>query len=126
MGREMQQKLRLTAAKDRDHTFGDLYSLLCRDDWLAMAWEKVQSNKGSRTAGVDRTTRSNVERDAPGCLARLTEQLRQATCKPSPVRRQYIQELKASGQVKIHPLGSPTLGDRIVHEAVRMILEPSF
>ena len=58
MVREMQRKLSLKAEKDRDHVFGDLYSLLCRGDWLAMAWEKVKSNKGSRTAGVDRTTRS--------------------------------------------------------------------
>lgn len=76
MVREMQRKLSLKAEKDRDHVFGDLYSLLCRGDWLAMAWKKVQSNKGSRTAGVDRTTRSNVERDEQGCLARLKEKLR--------------------------------------------------
>ena len=126
MVREMQRKLSLKAEKARDHVFGDLYSLLCRGDWLAMAWEKVKSNKGSRTAGVDRTTRSNFEHDEQGCLARLKEKLRQATFKPSPVRRQYIRELKASGRIKIRPLGIPTLEDRIVQEAVRMILEPIF
>jgi hypothetical protein len=49
MVREMQRKLSLKAEKDRDHVFGDLYSLLCRGDWLAMAWVKVKSNKGSLT-----------------------------------------------------------------------------
>jgi RNA-directed DNA polymerase len=107
MVREMQRKLSLKAEKARDHVFGDLYSLLCQGDWLVMAWEKVKSNKGSRTAGVDRTTRSNFERDEQGCLARLKEKLRQATFKPSPVRRQYIRELKASGRIKIRPLGIP-------------------
>jgi RNA-directed DNA polymerase len=126
MVREMQRKLSLKAEKDRDHVFGDLYSLLCQGDWRAMAWEKVKSNTGSRTAGVDRTTRSNFERDEQGCLARRKEKLSQATCKPSPVRRQYIRELKASGRIKSRPLGIPTLEDRIVQEAVRMILEPIF
>jgi RNA-directed DNA polymerase len=126
MVREMQRKLSLKAEKDRAHTFGDLYSLLCRDDWLARAWEKVKSNKGSRTAGVDRVTKSNFEQNEQGILARLREKLQQGTFKPSPVRRKYIQEVKPSGRIKLRPLGIPNLEDRIVQEAVRMILEPIF
>src|SRR4029453_1613662 len=126
MVREMQRKLRLKAEKARDHVFGDLYSLLGRGDWLAMAWEKVKSNTGSRTPGGDRTKRRNFERDEQGCLARLKEKLRQATFKPSPVRRQYIRERKASGRIKLRPLGIPTLEDRIGQEPVSRILEPRF
>jgi RNA-directed DNA polymerase len=126
MVREMQRKLSLKAEQDRAHTLGDLYSLLCRDDWLARAWEKVKANKGSRTAGVDRVTKSNFEHNEQGILARLREKLQQGTFKPSPVRRKYIQQVKPAGRIKLRPLGIPHLEDRIVQEAVRMILEPIF
>jgi RNA-directed DNA polymerase len=126
MVREMQKKLSLKAEKDKEHKFGDLYSLLCQKDWLGMAWEKVKTNTGSRTAGVDKVTRSNFERDEQGILARLLEKLKQDTFKPSPVRRTYIREVKSSGRIKMRPLGIPNLEDRIVQEATRMILEPIF
>ncbi|MGI0015701.1 MAG: group II intron reverse transcriptase/maturase, partial [Nitrososphaera sp.] len=124
--REMQKKLSLKAEKDKEHKLGDLYSLLCQKDWLGMAWEKVKTNTGSRTAGVDRGTKSNFERDEQGILARLQEKLKQDTFKPSPVRRTYIREVKTSGRIKRRPLGIPNLEDRIVQEAPRMILEPIF
>jgi group II intron reverse transcriptase/maturase len=122
---EMQRKLSLKATQNKNHRFNDLYSLLCNATWLKTAFDHIKTNRGSRTAGVDKVTRQNFERD-DNSLDRLRGTLAEGRFEPSPVRRVYIREVKATGRVKIRPLGIPTLQDRIVQEAVRMILEPIF
>jgi retron-type reverse transcriptase len=59
-----------------------------------------------------------------GNLKRLREDLKAEEFEPQPVRRTYIREVKAGGRVKMRPLGIPAIRDRIVQEALRMILEP--
>ena len=100
--------------------FTDLYSLLCNEVWLRAAVLHVQHNHGSETAGIDQMTMSNFLGDLDGNIARLRETLKAKTFEPCPVRRVYIP--KANG--KKRPLGIPILLDRIVQEALRMILEP--
>jgi len=63
---------------------------------------------------------SNFNGDVDGNIKRLREALKAKTFEPMPVRRVYIP--KANG--KKRPLGIPTIDDRIVQEALRMILEP--
>lgn len=123
---EMQRKLYAKAIQEKEHKFSNLYSLMTNDAWLETAYEKVSSNRGSNTAGVDRDTKANFEQDKKGGMERLKFSLKDGSFKPSPVRRVYIREVKASGRVKMRPIGIPTLRDRIVQEAVRMILEPIF
>ena len=63
---------------------------------------------------------SNFNGDVEGNLKRLSEALKAKTFEPMPVRRVYMP--KANG--KKRPLGLPTIDDRIVQEALRMVLEP--
>ena len=117
---EMQKKLRQTATRDPNHKFGDLYSLLCNQVWLRVAHHAVHANQGRETARVDSKMMSNFNGDLEGNLERLREVLKAKTFEPMPVRRVYIP--KANG--KKRPIGIPTIDDRIVQEALRMILEP--
>src|SRR5207244_9625472 len=99
----------------------NLYSLLSKEIWLRVAAHATLSNKGSETAGIDNMTKSNFLGDYDGHIACLRESLKANTFEPVPVRRVYIPK-PYSG--KKRPLGIPVLYDRIVQEALRMILEP--
>jgi RNA-directed DNA polymerase len=66
----------------------------------------------------------DFEEDLEGNLKRLREAIKDNRFEPRPVRRTYIREVKAGGRVKMRPLGIPAICDRIVQEALRMILEP--
>jgi RNA-directed DNA polymerase len=117
---EMQKKLSQWATEDPTKRFGDLYSLLCNDVWLRVAHHAVNTNQGRETAGIDGKTMSTFNGDLAGNLTRLREARKAKTFEPLPVRRAYI--AKANG--KKRPLGIATIDDRIVQEALRMILEP--
>jgi RNA-directed DNA polymerase len=117
----MQRKLSQWATDDPTKAFVDLYSLLCNEIWLRVAAKHTLSNKGSETAGVDDMTKSNFLGDYDGNIHRLRERLKAKIFEPMPVRRVYIPK---SNSEKKRPLGIPTLLDRIVQEALRMILEP--
>ena len=116
----MQRKLGQRATEEPEHKFDDLYSLLCNEVWLRVAHHKVNSNQGRETAGVDSQSMSNFNGDLEGNLERLRVTLKAKTFEPLPVRRVYIP--KTNG--KKRPLGIPGIRDRIVQEALRMILEP--
>jgi len=116
---EMQRKLSQWATDDPTKRFVDLYSLLCDDEWLRVAHRKVNSNQGRETAGVDWQSMSNFNRNLEENLEMLRVTLKTRTFEPLPVRRVYIP--KANG--KKRPLGIPGIRDRIVQEALRMILE---
>ena len=117
---EMQRKLSQWATADPTKRFVDLYSLLCNESWLRVAHHKVNSNDGRETAGIDGETMSNFNGNLDGNLEILRQLLKAKTFEPMPVRRVYIP--KPSG--KKRPLGIPGIRDRIVQEALRMILEP--
>jgi RNA-directed DNA polymerase len=86
-----------------------------------VAVHKTLSNTGSRTAGIDGRTKSNFLGDFDGYITRLRASLKAKIFEPVPVRRVYIPKPNSE---KKRPLGIPTLFDRIVQEALRMILEP--
>ena len=116
----MQRKLSQWATEEPTKRFVDLYSLLCNDTWLRGAHHSVNTNHGRETAGIDGVTMSRFNEDLEGNLTRLRELLKAKTFEPMPARRVYIP--KANG--KKRPLGIATIGDRIVQESLRMILEP--
>jgi RNA-directed DNA polymerase len=118
---EMQKKLSQKAEKEREHQFKNLYGLLCNETWLRVAAHETLQNKGSQTAGIDGMTKSNFLGNYDGYINDLRELLKAKTFEPTPVRRVYIP--KPNSEQK-RPLGIPTLFDRIVQNALRMILEP--
>src|SRR5215470_2835673 len=118
---EMQKKLSQKAGKEPEHPFENLYGLLCNAVWLRAAHHAVNTNPGRETAGIDGITMSNFHGDVEGNLKRLQEALKAKMFEPMPVQRVYIPKPNSE---KKRPLGIPTLLDRIVQEALRMILEP--
>jgi group II intron reverse transcriptase/maturase len=96
-----------------------LWKMLTSPEWLAQAWEQIRRNQGSQTAGVDNTTAIDVDMSL---IHKLAEELKTGRYRPQPVRRVYIP--KANG--KSRPLGIPTIKDRIVQQAAKMLLEPIF
>ncbi|MFZ1411494.1 MAG: group II intron reverse transcriptase/maturase [Micropruina sp.] len=122
--RRMQTKLHGWAATDGGRRFDDLWNLVCDPAFLMMAWERVAGNKGSRTPGVDRVT---VARISSGIgveefLQNLRAQLRAGEFRPVPVRQVMIP--KTGG--KVRKLGIPTVTDRVVQAALKLVLEPIF
>jgi len=87
---------------------------------LRAAWQRVQANRGS--AGVDRISVQRFAFKAERYLAELEQALRTDTYRPQPVRR--VEIAKAAGGVR--PLGIPTVKDRIVQSALKMVIEPIF
>ena len=120
--RRIQGKLHCWASTDRARRFDDLYNLVCDPRVLTVAWERVAGNKGARTAGVDRATVSWIEAryGVPEFLHEVRGQLRSRTFTPAPVRRVMIPT--ASG--KLRALGIPTVTDRVVQAALKLVLEP--
>ena len=116
----MQKKLSQWAIENPAGQYRELYNLLCNEVWLRVAHHKVNSNQGQETAGVDGESMSNFNGNLDGNLEELKEQLKAKSFEPMPVQRVYIP--KANG--KKRPLGIPGIRDRIVQEALRMILEP--
>ena len=103
---------------------GDVWFSLIDKVWsprtLLAAWEHVRANGGS--GGVDRQTVEQFEIGLEQRLATLSDELRTGRYRPRPVRRTYIP--KADGRLR--PLGIPTVRDRIVQGAVRLVIEPIY
>lgn len=119
---EMQRKLSLWAEQDKNRKFFDLYHLLYDREWLRLAHDYVAQNAGSATAGCDGIDMETFDKRLESNLKTLAEELKTQTFEPLPVRRAYIPKAKG----KVRPLGIPAIRDRIVQEAVRMILEPIY
>jgi RNA-directed DNA polymerase len=122
--REMQTKLHRWATADPGRRFDDLYNLVCDPAFLLIAWERVAGNNGARTAGVDRYTVHTVTEQVgvTAFLDDLRHQLRHRTYRPLPVRKRMIP--KYGG--KLRKLGIPTVADRVVQAALKLVLEPIF
>jgi RNA-directed DNA polymerase len=119
--RELQRKLWVAAKRSPSRRFHALFDRVYRSDVLREAWRRVQKNKGA--AGVDSQTLAAVrEYGAERLLAELQRDLRQGSYRPRPVRRVEIPKPKGG----VRPLGIPTVRDRIVQQAARIVLEPIF
>jgi group II intron reverse transcriptase/maturase len=120
--RKTQESFARKAQAQPGHRFGDLYHLVCREEWLREALQAVLRNPGSRTAGIDGISRKDLADEASQAdlIRELQTELKIGTYRPQPVRRRWIP--KTSGQQR--PLGIPTLKDRVVQKVLKMLLEP--
>ncbi len=111
-------------ALDKGVKGGRWYSLIDKvyaEETLWAGWRRVKRNDSS--AGVDRQTVRQFERDAGKWIQRLHETLRAETYEPQSVRRVMIPK---DGSRELRPLGIPTIRDRIVQTALRYVIEPIF
>ena len=119
---ELQGKLAKKATEQPEHRFNNLYDLLTWEPLMVWAFDTLMTNRGSRTAGIDRMDKRTAIDNKGEILRNLRTELKSGTLTPSPVRRVYIP--KPNG--KQRPLGIPTLTDRLVQMMVKAILEPIF
>ncbi|MCA1677692.1 MAG: group II intron reverse transcriptase/maturase [Actinobacteria bacterium] len=119
--RELQRTLWACAKRSPERRFHALFDRIHRGDVLWEAWRRVRRNRGA--AGVDKQTLAEVEAyGAERMLGELQQALRQGSYRPTPVRRVAIP--KPDGGVR--PLGIPTVCDRVVQQATRLVLEAIF
>lgn len=121
----VQRKLYQWSKANPDDQWRDMWGWLTDSRILRHAWHRVSSNKGGRTAGVDGMTVGRIRKKGEaGFLDRLQVELRSGAYRPSPARRKLIPKAGKPGQFR--PLGIPTVKDRVVQSAVKILLEPIF
>ncbi|MFE3003312.1 reverse transcriptase domain-containing protein [Nocardia sp. NPDC059246] len=120
----VQTKLHKWAKDDRDKQFRDLFNLVADMDTLRVAWQRVRANRGARSAGADGATCSYIEEriGVEPFLRDIQFRLKDGSYRPQPVRERAIP--KKGG--KVRRLGIPTVTDRVVQMALKLVLEPIF
>lgn len=119
--RTFQRNLYCAAKKSKMRRFGILYDKVKRADVLEEAWRRVSRNGGS--GGVDgKTVKMIEEYGVAQFLEEIREELEKGEYKPSSIRRVYIPK----GDGRYRPLGIPTIREKVVQMAVKLIIEPLF
>lgn len=117
----MQTKLHRWATSDSGRRFDDVFNLVHNPAFLLVAWNRVQGNKGARTAGADGITPRSI-RNPEAFLAGLQDDVKARRFTPTRVRERMIP--KPGG--KQRRLGIPTVADRVVQASMKLVLEPVF
>jgi group II intron reverse transcriptase/maturase len=111
------------AKQQPERRFTLLYDKVCRQDILQEAWKRVRSN--GKAAGVDQQSLTDVrEYGEERFLSEIEQELRQNRYRAAEVRRVHIPKSGQPG--KTRPLGIPTVKDRVVQMAVKLVIEPLF
>jgi RNA-directed DNA polymerase len=121
----MQTKLHQWAAADLGRRFDDLHNLVFDPATLQVAFARVAGNSGAGTPGVDGRTVHALRARAGGVetfLDEIRDQLKAREFIPLPVRERMVP--KSAG--KLRRLGIPTVADRVVQAALKLVLEPIF
>jgi RNA-directed DNA polymerase len=120
--RTFQRKLYCKAKAEPAFRFYVLYDKICREDILHHAYRLARANAGA--PGVDEVTFAQIEeRGLEAWLAGLREELVSKTYRPDPVRRVMIPKPNGEGE---RALGIPTIRDRVIQTAAKLVLEPIF
>jgi RNA-directed DNA polymerase len=119
--RHLRRALYCAAKASPTRRFHALYDKVYREDILAAAWAEVRANGG--TAGVDGVSIEQIEQSGvERFLAELADDLRGGAYRAEAVRRVYIPK----GDGRQRPLGIPTVRDRVVQAAAKVVVEPIF
>ena len=120
--RELQRTLYRAAKADPRRRFHALYDKIYRRDVLQRAWEQVRANRGA--AGIDEVTVADVEQyGVDRLLDELAGELKDGSWRPVAARRVWIPK---PGSGERRPLSIPTVRDRIVQTATKIVCEPIF
>lgn len=114
---------RMLTALEQGVRGGRWYTLMdkvCALPTLRAAFARVKANRGA--AGVDHVTVAMYDARLDANLTALSISLREGTYRPQPIRRHWIPK----GPRERRPLGIPTVRDRVVQTALRLVLEPIF
>ncbi|MDP9404410.1 MAG: group II intron reverse transcriptase/maturase [Actinomycetota bacterium] len=124
--RALQRVLYRSAKQDRTRRFHALFDKVARSDVMWRAWVDVATNQGA--PGVDGVSIAGIEaggvESVRAFLDGLVAELRAGTYRPQPLRRVHIAKPGKPGQTR--PLGIPTIADRVVMTAAKIVLEPIF
>ena len=119
---ELQRTLYRAAKADPRRRFHALYDKVYRRDILERAWEQVRRNRGA--AGIDGVTLAEVERyGVERLLDELAAELKEESYRVKPSRRVWIPK---PGRAERRPLSIPSVRDRIVQAALKLVAEPVF
>jgi group II intron reverse transcriptase/maturase len=113
---EILKRINKSSTVHKNGVFTRLYRYLLRDDIYYASYQKLYANKGASTRGIDNDTADGF---GETYVQTLIAELKEGSYRPKPVRRHYIQ--KKDG--KTRPLGIPSFRDKLVQEAIRLILE---
>jgi group II intron reverse transcriptase/maturase len=113
---EILERISRSSTDHKNGVFTRLYRYLLREDIYYAAYQKLYANKGAATKGIDSDTADGF---GEKYVQTLITELKDGTYRPKPVRRHYIK--KANG--KMRPLGIPSFRDKLLQEAIRLILE---
>ena len=120
---DLRAKLNGRAKAELKYRFYSLYDKVYRADFLEAAYAQCKFNKGA--PGVDGKSFEDIESyGAERFLRELADELKELKYRPQPVRRVMIPKENQPG--KFRPLGIPTIKDRIVQQAVKLLLEAIF
>jgi group II intron reverse transcriptase/maturase len=121
--RAFQRKLYLASKQKKDFRFYSLYDKVYRLDILMESYRQCRANGGS--PGCDGITFSDIEeKGLLPWLQEISESLRERKYKPQAVKRVFIAKPGQPG--KFRPLGIPTIRDRVVQGACKIVIEPIF
>lgn len=122
----VQRKLYQQSKANPNEVWRDLWGWLTDPRMIRHSWQRVASNKGKRSAGIDGITVKHIQQriGEQRFLEELRTELRSGAYRPSPSRRKLIPKAGKPGQFR--PLGIPTVKDRVVQGAVKALLEPIF
>lgn len=110
------EHLRKLVVAEPGKRFNKLLKIVRQEIFLRVAWNKIRTNVGSRTPGIDGKTKEDVDDQL---IQELAQELKEGRYQPKPVRRVYIPK----GKNQRRGLGIPTIRDRIVQAAIAQILE---
>lgn len=118
--RKLQHGLYMAAKRSGNRRFHALHDRVYQAHVLRQAWKRVRSNQGA--AGIDGQTIEEIERQGVEAFLKDIEERLRDVYHPPAVRREYIPK----GDGRQRPLGIPTVRDRVVQMAAKIVLEPIF